>query len=684
MADNTKLQYIVELLTQGDTAKAVNELNKLKGASDKAGAGLADVTKGAKELFAFLGGAALVRESVAKFLEAERGVNALNYALEQTGNFTPKVRDEVLALAEALGDELKVQADDVVKIMTQLVAFGANPRELRRLTEFVFDLSETMGRDTVRASRQLSQALRGNFEVFNALGIEVDKTKSATEGFYEALSKGEQIVSGRARASIQGVAGDVQGLTVTLDDAKQKLGEWTTAVLSAVANSAAALGKLTADSTVAEANALLAETHDKARQAIEREIAKMQELGTVTRREAESIRTSLALAFGEDIFDVTDRDMLTPPARKPRDLAGEERALAEAANRAGIKQFQPKAATQAGQQKNFGTPGLSEADIRQFYDELEKIDEAIVSSINEEFALRQKAEVEYRKMEDQSIEDFKNGEMLKQQLIDERLMLSLEGADREAAEIEIHHEERMRQIEATRFATAEQYDEAVALEQSLVETQRARFRDARSQASQFQAQLRQFGREATQLFATGLAHAIVSAFEEGDKAFQKFFANFMRQIAEMILQALILRMISGLFGGLGGLFAANGGQFPNRMAGGGVAEVSSPTFLPKFNVLAGEAGREVLTVLSRPRFERVNGVPAQIGMANGQRLAITSADALERGGGGLGGVIQLRVTLSPDVKAELVNSSVKGARVMVINELGQDSAISRGVKGLAT
>ena len=87
--DNTKLQYIVELLTQGDTKKAADELGKLAKATDGASKGMTSATDSAKQLFAFLGGSALIKDSLDKFLEAERGVNALNAALIQTRNDAP-------------------------------------------------------------------------------------------------------------------------------------------------------------------------------------------------------------------------------------------------------------------------------------------------------------------------------------------------------------------------------------------------------------------------------------------------------------------------------------------------------------------------------------------------------------------------------------------------------------------
>ena len=154
----------------------------------------------------------------------------------------------------------------------------------------------------------------------------------------------------------------------------------------------------------------------------------------------------------------------------------------------------------------------------------------------------------------------------------------------------------------------------------------------------------------------------------------------------MIMKQVVLNMISGVAKGLGGagsIFAANGGMFPQFAANGlaGVSSVSSPTYFPKFNVVAGEAGREMMTVLARPRMMEVGGMQAVVGSAQGRQLAITSANDLARGGAG--GSVDIRVTLGPELRAEIVNESVQGARVTVANDMRQDTPISRGVKGLA-
>jgi len=193
-------------------------------------------------------------------------------------------------------------------------------------------------------------------------------------------------------------------------------------------------------------------------------------------------------------------------------------------------------------------------------------------------------------------------------------------------------------------------------------------------------------------FASGMAGAFV-AFVSGTKsageAFKEFAASFLQMIAQMILQQMILNALksSGLFGFAGGgtAMAASGGVFPRYAASGlaGVSEVSAATYFPKFNVVAGEAGREMLTVLAKPRMMSIGGMDAVVGNAGNNRLAITDADALARRGGA-GGTIVVEVRGTRDFEARIVNSSVEGAIVRVQNDMATDSQLARATKNLVT
>jgi hypothetical protein len=189
-----------------------------------------------------------------------------------------------------------------------------------------------------------------------------------------------------------------------------------------------------------------------------------------------------------------------------------------------------------------------------------------------------------------------------------------------------------------------------------------------------QTELQRLEEESAQMFAEGLSRAIMefaSRTKDAKEAFLDFARAFLQQIATMILQQMILNALksvgwgsgSGTGAAFGGIFlAGSGGVFPRFMALGGVQEVSKPTYFPRFNVVAGEAGREMLTVLARPRFMQIGGVEAIVGNAGNQKLAITKPENV---GAGVSGKLLVNVGLEPGLRAAIVDEAITGSIITI-------------------
>lgn len=213
-------------------------------------------------------------------------------------------------------------------------------------------------------------------------------------------------------------------------------------------------------------------------------------------------------------------------------------------------------------------------------------------------------------------------------------------------------------------------------------------------------------------FSQGFANAFVD-FANGTKsakdAFAEFAKSFLDQISKMIMQQLVLSIISKTFGsalgGLGGGGSVDssgtftelpgmGNDYGGELglaAGGirfaaagleGVGAVSRPTFFPRFNVIAGEAGREMMTVLARPRFMELGGVEAVVGQAGRNTLAITNAAQLaaSQSSGGAGGRLVIEIAHSDQARARIISDAVQGAEVRIIQRAGQSSPVRDAIK----
>jgi hypothetical protein len=283
-----------------------------------------------------------------------------------------------------------------------------------------------------------------------------------------------------------------------------------------------------------------------------------------------------------------------------------------------------------------------------------------------------------------------------------RLMQQLEAAEARASNPRGSRLDTRSQIESARAANLQENIEWITLynqlqEEGLMTAQEADRAKVQADIAMYNrnaellaqlTELQQLGQQVTQQFASGFSQAFVEAVsgsKNAKEAFSDFARSFLSQVAQMIMQQVVLNTLrnSSIGGLLGMAHGGMAGAMPQFAASGlaGVSSVSQATYFPKFNVVAGEAGREMLTVLARPRMMEVGGMQAVVGSAQGRQLAITDASSLA-GGNGTNGEVNIRVTLGPELRAEIVQQSVKGAVVQVSQDMRQDTPISRGVKGL--
>jgi len=281
------------------------------------------------------------------------------------------------------------------------------------------------------------------------------------------------------------------------------------------------------------------------------------------------------------------------------------------------------------------------------------------------------------KLDAASIEEMKSAQQrasTEEDLINDTTAAQLKGQELEVFQEQVNHEKRLAQIREIQFENEDDYLKLIELENTLSAVRQNNIAKSHNASELLKQDIQDFVKNGEQAFAQGLSGAIVDAFQEGDKAFQKFAANFLRTIAQMILQSLILRAIQST-----GLGLAGGGQV-TKAADGFMGGVSSATFLPRFNVLAGEAGPEMLTVMARPRFANFGGgLTGAVGDVGNRKMAVVDANGLAQRSGGQ---ITLRVDLAEGLVASITQNSVAGARVAIAQDMSQDTPVSRATKRL--
>jgi phage-related minor tail protein len=208
------------------------------------------------------------------------------------------------------------------------------------------------------------------------------------------------------------------------------------------------------------------------------------------------------------------------------------------------------------------------------------------------------------------------------------------------------------------------------------------------EADEHAKQMTEMAAKIKDAFATGMTDAIVD-FAKGTKtakeAFRDFAASFVEEVAKMIIKQEILNTVAAIGKALG--YSGGGTATADALGGvhfaaNGIQTVSSPTYFPKFNVVAGEAGREMLTVLAKPRQMSIGGMEAVVGRAGNRNLAITNADdlAAQRGGGGTGGHLVIEIQHSEQARADIIRESVQGAEVRVTKRVAENSELRHAVR----
>jgi hypothetical protein len=748
--DGEKLDYVIEFLTKGDTGRAVEELKKLQAQGEKTASTMEQLKGAGEKLVAFFGAEIVLREALDKFIEAERATAKLETALRRFGDAGEETTKIVKGLINELKEMTTFTGEEISNVVAKLLSLGATKDTIRPLTEAVLDLSTLMDKDLGRATQSMARALRGEFGAFTELGFKLDEAATTGEKLRSVLDQIGASAGGQAKAAASSLGGEMQNLKKRIDELKEAIGFGLGTGIQGVGTVFSTLGAGTVGGA-GKAAELEQKMNDKLRAALEKQIAEVEAGGGPDL--AAVLRGMIGKGFAGKDADVPNAQTLglTSIRMHQRDPEAERQALREVQellnhgttsgapkveappniNPRNVEEEKAARLELQGLQREMSGETLNDYDreraaIEANYDDRrkalseflkkagagtsetlqaeEQANEARIAQIDRLDAKRQES------LDKQSIREMADAEKradYERQLSEGKVASQLEGEDLVRYQMTLNHEARVRDIQQLNFENEDQYANALELERQLYLAEEDRYQKAHSFYGLLRQDLKQLQQEGAQAFSQGLAGAIVDSFEQGDKAFQKFAANFLRLIAQMILQAIILRIVQGAIGSInwggGGVplnFSAGGGSYPN-LAADGINDVPAKTYFPRFNVIAGEAGREVMTVLSRPYQANIAGITAQIGNAGPRKLAIVDAAALaskarrmadgggavpdaQYGGGGdsvgQNGKGVLEVSLSAGLEARIVQQATQSAVVEVTRQMQRSSSLNQAMR----
>jgi hypothetical protein len=695
-------QKLVNTFEQSKNA-AGQQFNAINTGAQEATSGINELSGAFQKLTALATSSAaiaVISGSISEWQKLRREILLLEGSMRVAGQFSTAYSQTLREQAEVFEDLYLVEETVTLNTQAMLIQFGATSEEVDRLTRLTIDLSAATGRDMNRATMMMTQALSGEFEMFKKLGVQLDEGMTRNEKYEATISQLEKRFGGMAD-EIAGANDHLDKFKQKIDDQKKIIGEFWLGATSAPGGFI---------------NRFLEQLNS----------GRLFEAFSVEAfQNAETVRNLTPRASASDAS--TEPTRVMDPTRVKYVMDGlQRRQSMEAAE----KIFGFLQNTQGGSRFNFsgggqlGLEGMGESrdatgsfETRiKFIQRLDLEQRRSLENLRSAGALSAEDLQQRLKMVEQATEEsLLNVKLANRGALEEIETMELGVFERREYEVRKYHENMA-------SAVLEYFDaEMAAVEQGSQEWQalmterdvylkqlNANLKKELSETRQIMAEV---GQAFVQNFAGGFSSAVVQMIQ-GTKsmkdAFQDFAASLLANTAQMIMELLIFtaikRSLTGTsFGGLLGF--AGGGAMKAASGLGGVAELTTPTYLPNWNVIAGEAGgHELMTVLSNPQTWSVGGAAVVSGNVGPSRLAMlaeqdfkslvpaatgimmgeTATGSAVAGSRSAAGRVEVVVTLDKNLEGRIIDNSIEGAVVRINNDLTQDSQTSRAVKDLTS
>jgi hypothetical protein len=554
---------------------------------------------------AFVAAAAAFKQAVDAAAAQQASDVKLAAALRTLGENTAETRAHLNALAGELQDLTTVDDNVIQSVAGVLASLGRLKGEgLDRAIKATLDFSAATGQDAVAAANLVAKAADGYTSALTRYGIKVDEGQNKTEAFNQALGIMETKFGGIAEASGRTFEANIRRIGNNLTDTLELIGdsvvksEAFNGILNIMSGSFKGL-----QTDIGGSNDLLKETGDLISEvtilAIQAALG-MVDFGIAGVQAAEEIRKKLepvseifetiltkesgitsasgdireflesaSLAFGPgaasavaSFFDLFDS---TGPTKSVEEMGNLERALVAARERIQETQEQFSKLLEDLRAGRTGTIDVAEGlgNIAAGADAsaaaLTPLDEALKSIGGEGLAELKDSAKNVRTAFDEIEASFEIGAISEEQfdLLVEQVKAAGEAIRIAGGDIEAF------------LTTTGLVPEAVIQMFEAVEQQAASVSENMELAEDVSKQA-----------AGTIGSEFVDAFFGAEDAFKGFAKTFLKQIAAMIVQALILRAITSAFSfGIGG-FAGGGGGIFTAIGGSLFAQGVPGDFIP--------------------------------------------------------------------------------------------------------
>lgn len=239
-----KLQIIIDADSRGAQKElekigttAQKELGKAENATARAAGQLKSIGTAAA-----LGGAAVIGGLGALALasdDADKQVTKLENSIKGSNATFSNNGKALTDLAEGLQQVTAADADAIIGAQSLLVQFGLTEDQVKTITPLVVDLSRKMGVDLDTAAKAVSKAVDGSGGALKKMGINLDSSKLAADGFGTTVEGLRAAVGGFAQQEGATFTGQLERLKNNLGDIGESVGQGAAGVLGGFAQGAA-------------------------------------------------------------------------------------------------------------------------------------------------------------------------------------------------------------------------------------------------------------------------------------------------------------------------------------------------------------------------------------------------------------------------------------------------------------
>ena len=232
----------LKLSLLADTSQFTSNLNKAENDTRSFGDKIGDTLKKGAVAFAALGAAAGV-------MAIKIGVDAVKAAIDdeksqatlaKTLQNTTKATDAQIKATENYIDKTSratgITDDQLRPSLDRLVRSTGDVTKAQKLQTLALDIAAGTGKDLAAVSEALGKAYDGNFGALKKLGIPLDENIIKTKDFDAATKAMSDTFAGQADIAANTFAGRMSRIKVSVDEAKESLGEALLPVLDKFAS----------------------------------------------------------------------------------------------------------------------------------------------------------------------------------------------------------------------------------------------------------------------------------------------------------------------------------------------------------------------------------------------------------------------------------------------------------------